>query len=226
MRVLSRYFGIRENARLPKTQNNVGARRVTASRKECRRLQRIPDGTRCPRVPPAKSALQRLPAAERMRSKEGWKQNRLPNLGNRRPQKISRAAPSSAKNSSLLLCCDKSKTPRGFVALAICQIQQRENAATIEQRFSDQLNLVVKLQKLTVTVRHSVTRYRITLMAWETLDAQNHSLLPSRNGVEWRWCNAQALNRITVDAATKRFCNACNSPIHSLSPLTFLALRR
>ncbi len=206
IRVLCRCFGIRDNARLPRTQKrlwalaesllpdkNVGE--FNESLMELGALVCQPQNPRCEICP-----LRRGCVAH----KKGV-QAALPNLSKRAAAKqILRAAVLVRHHGALLLCRDRSVKLLGALwRLPFVETRPRETRRLTEQRFAELFHVPVRLKRPIATVRHSVTTSRITLTAWETA-ADFRSLSPRRNGFEWKWCNSSALNRLVVDAATNR----------------------
>jgi A/G-specific adenine glycosylase len=207
VRVVSRYFGVRENARAPRIQKQLWAlaesllpqRNVgefNESLMELGALVCVPHNPRCKVCPLRGSCIARR---QNM-------QDRLPNLGKRAASKpITRIAALTRKGDFLLLFRDRRSRLLGDMwRLPFVEINPSEPTRNIERRFATTLSLSLRLRRPLVTVRHSITTSRITLTAWEASIANGFSLPSQRSHLQWKWCDPPVLRRLALDAATKR----------------------
>jgi A/G-specific adenine glycosylase len=206
-RVLCRVFGIRQNARAAPTQKrlwrlaesllpakNVG--QFNESLMELGALVCRPQNPRC----------ESCPLRDGCAARQAGAQSLLPNLGARAAaRKVARAAVLARRRGKVLLCRNRNEKLLGDLwRLPFVETGPNETPARLQRRFADELCLWVRLWRPVATLRHCISTSRVTLTAWETGAGHNVVIGAPRNGIEWQWCDARALRRLAMDAATKR----------------------
>jgi A/G-specific adenine glycosylase len=211
IRVLTRLFGIGTDPREKKTNARLWqlaeelvtrASRITHHVSPCSHLNQSLMELGALVCTPRAPQCEACPVSKLCVARKKNLQERLPNLGKRQPTTERRFLAFVIERNGKFLVCQR---PAGIVNAHLWEFPNAEVGARVSdpQHFAaDATKLQLTGLKPLCTIKHSITRYRITLEAWRAQFAKPSTKIPGQ------WLMPKQLHRLAFTSAHKKILSA------------------